>query len=1192
MNKKRLLAWVMMLVMMLTLVPTTVLADSGVKAELTVSEIVGKNLTDKIESGDVIVVSAKMTENSGFCAAGLSVGYDEAKLTLTKIAKGEGMPGTLTTEGAKLLWDHSEDYRGVGAFLEFTFSVNAGVADGDTVVTLQYTTDEDDVSDYNEENVAFSATPCTLTISGGVTPPQHTCSADTLTEIPAKAHTCTEDGNYKYYRCTCGELYEDADAKIPTTAEKVIDKAAHTDLKKTEAKEPTCDRDGCVAYWFCTGCDNYYFDNNGAVGEKTTVEKVAIPATGHKWVLVVGGYEEGATQHTVKCSVCGQKKDEAHADRPGDVSDVWEHDGTNHWNVYGCGTIMNKAAHTWNEGVVTKGATCTEPGEKTFTCNVCKATKTETIPVIAHQYEWKHDETNHWQECSVCHDIIDKAEHTYASHKCEDTATCTKAECGYVKPAGQHSWNDGEVTTPATCTTDGVKTYTCKVCSETKTEPIKASGHSLTKVEAVAATCTEGGNNEYYTCSVCKKVFKADKTTETTVADETLAALGHKLTKTEAKAATCTEAGNSEYYTCGNCGKFFSDADGKNEIAKDSWVIKALGHDFTGAWVNTDAAGHYHKCSRCDATDTVVKHTFNGKPCNEEDKCTVCGYVKAAGVHAWGTAEYKWGDDNMSCTATVKCTNCEAVETDAAAIGISTTPATCTVDGKTVYTATFSSELFTTQTKEDPIPALGHTLTKVEAKAATCTEVGNSEYYTCGTCGKFFSDKDGKTEIAKDSWVIKALGHKLTKTPAKAATCTEPGNNEYWTCSVCNKVFKADKTTETTVVAETLAALGHKMTKTPAKPATCAAEGNNEYYTCSVCNKVFKDEQGNTLTTVAAETLAKDPANHTGGKELRGAVAASCMTAGRTDDTYCKGCGKLTKAGDLIPPTGNHNYVDGVCTTCGSKQPADNATIKAAIEKVVADVKEAVEEVLDKAIENETDANTKEILKKLKGYVSGSSRSKLQAVYSVTMSLNGQDLGKGDSLADGQNVTIAISEETYNALRSGAKIVESYLDKDGNAQTREINATLKQVGGGYTVTFASDKTAVYGLMTKTSSGGSSGSGSSYTSGQSFTTDLPADSINRVTVNGKKLDSKYYTVSSNGSGSIVTLTDAYLATLKAGKYTVKIENKTHVSTGTFTIKADGTLSSPKTADAGIALYAMLAVSSLMGTAVVSKKRRKA
>ena len=123
----------------------------------------------------------------------------------------------------------------------------------------------------------------------------------------------------------------------------------------------------------------------------------------------------------------------------------------------------------------------------------------------------------------------------------------------------------------------------------------------------------------------------------------------------------------------------------------------------------------------------------------------------------------------------------------------------------------------------------------------------------------------------------------------------------------------------------------------------------------------------------------------------------------------------------------------------------------------------------------------------------------------------------------------------------------------------------------------------------TGGGSSSGSGSSYTSGMSFTTDLPADSITRVTVNGKKLDSKYYTVSSNGRGSIVTLTDAYLATLKAGTYTIKIESATHVSTGTFTIKADGT---PKTADAGIALYAVMAVSSLMGTAVVSKKCRKA
>ena len=167
-----------------------------------------------------------------------------------------------------------------------------------------------------------------------------------------------------------------------------------------------------------------------------------------------------------------------------------------------------------------------------------------------------------------------------------------------------------------------------------------------------------------------------------------------------------------------------------------------------------------------------------------------------------------------------------------------------------------------------------------------------------------------------------------------------------------------------------------------------------------------------------------------------------------------------------------------------------------------------------------------------------------------------------------------------------------------NAQNVKLSPTI--VAGGINVTTGGSTTG--GSTTgggttgggttgggSTGGGSSSGSGSSYTSGMSFTTDLPADSITRVTVNGKKLDSKYYTVSSNGSGSIVTLTDAYLATLKAGTYTIKIENATHVSTGTFTIKADGT---PKTADAGIALYAVMAVSSLMGTAVVSKKCRKA
>ena len=210
------------------------------------------------------------------------------------------------------------------------------------------------------------------------------------------------------------------------------------------------------------------------------------------------------------------------------------------------------------------------------------------------------------------------------------------------------------------------------------------------------------------------------------------------------------------------------------------------------------------------------------------------------------------------------------------------------------------------------------------------------------------------------------------------------------------------------------------------------------------------------------------------------------------------------------------------------------------------------------------------------------------------------DANAGEHTDDGVLFTLTFNVKADCA--DGAQVtLETTTFK--NAQNVKLNPTI--VAGGINVTTGGGTTGggttgggttgggtTGGGSTgggSTGGGSSSGSGSSYTSGMSFTTDLPADSITRVTVNGKKLDSKYYTVSSNGSGSIVTLTDAYLATLKAGTYTIKIESATHVSTGTFTIKADGT---PKTADAGIALYAVMAVSSLMGTAVVSKKCRKA
>ncbi|MCB6416741.1 hypothetical protein LI221_17090, partial [Faecalimonas umbilicata] len=110
-------------------------------------------------------------------------------------------------------------------------------------------------------------------------------------------------------------------------------------------------------------------------------------------------------------------------------------------------------------------------------------------------------------------------------------------------------------------------------------------------------------------------------------------------------------------------------------------------------------------------------------------------------------------------------------------------------------------------------------------------EDGNTEYWTCGTCGKYFSDAEGKTEITLADIVIKATGHKMTHTPAKAA-CTEDGNTEYWTCGTCGKYFSdAEGKTEISLSDIVIKATGHKLTKTEAKAATCTEEGNAEYWT-------------------------------------------------------------------------------------------------------------------------------------------------------------------------------------------------------------------------------------------------------------------------------------------------------------------------------------------------------------------------
>ena len=160
----------------------------------------------------------------------------------------------------------------------------------------------------------------------------------------------------------------------------------------------------------------------------------------------------------------------------------------------------------------------------------------------------------------------------------------------------------------------------------------------------------------------------------------------------------------------------------------------------------------------------------------------------------------------------------------------------------------------------DLVSYTSHTLTKTEAKAATCTENGNKEYWTCEHCKKYFLSDDTNPETAKaveQSETVIPASHKLTKVEAKAATCTENGNKEYWTCEHCKKYFLSDDTNPETAKAvelsETVIPASHKLTKVEAKDATCTEDGNKEYWTCEHCKKYFLSDDTNPETAKAVE---------------------------------------------------------------------------------------------------------------------------------------------------------------------------------------------------------------------------------------------------------------------------------------------------------------------------------------------------
>ena len=163
-----------------------------------------------------------------------------------------------------------------------------------------------------------------------------------------------------------------------------------------------------------------------------------------------------------------------------------------------CGEIVSTkeipatGAHTWDNGTVTTEPTETTPGVRTFTCAVCHATRTETIPATgAHDYQFTK---NVAPTCTT---------DGYDLYTCSG---CGATEKRNSKPALGHKWDSGTVTTEPTETTPGVRTYTCTVCGEVKTEVIPATGAHThvwdNGTVTIAPTETTPGVRTY-TCTIC-----------------------------------------------------------------------------------------------------------------------------------------------------------------------------------------------------------------------------------------------------------------------------------------------------------------------------------------------------------------------------------------------------------------------------------------------------------------------------------------------------------------------------------------------------------------------------------------------------------------------------------------------------------------------------------------------------------------
>ena len=207
-------------------------------------------------------------------------------------------------------------------------------------------------------------------------------------------------------------------------------------------------------------------------------------------------------------------------------------------------------------------------------------------------------------------------------------------------------------------------------------------------------------------------------------------------------------------------------------------------------------------------------------------------------------AEYNWNSDYSGAKVSITTMPLDFVTVvNQSSVEKNKKAATCTATGSVTYTVTvtYNGQKYS-DSKDVTLKALGHNMSEHKAKDAKCTTDGNSRYWSCDRCNKYFSDKNGSTSIKENSWVIKAPGHEYGSLIAKVpATCKSEGKEAYYKCSKCSKLFDTNHN-EKTDIQLVINKLNHKyeVVKGTEEAPTCTKAGKEADKKCALCNDVIK----------------------------------------------------------------------------------------------------------------------------------------------------------------------------------------------------------------------------------------------------------------------------------------------------------------------------------------------------------------